>query len=79
MNSLAFIQEPRRRQDLQRPDHVRRIDLAGFMVIRYFNSTGSRWQGADSAAPGVMLAYGIGRIGCQVSGDGDWGIVNTTT
>jgi phosphatidylglycerol:prolipoprotein diacylglycerol transferase len=21
-----------------------------------------------------MLAYGIGRIGCQVSGDGDWGI-----
>jgi phosphatidylglycerol---prolipoprotein diacylglyceryl transferase len=24
-----------------------------------------------------MLAYGIGRIGCQVSGDGDWGIVNT--
>jgi prolipoprotein diacylglyceryltransferase len=24
-----------------------------------------------------MLAYGIGRIGCQVAGDGDWGIVNT--
>ncbi len=24
-----------------------------------------------------MLAYGIGRIGCQLSGDGDWGIVNT--
>ena len=23
-----------------------------------------------------MLAYGIGRIGCQMSGDGDWGIVN---
>jgi len=22
------------------------------------------------------LAYAIGRIGCQVSGDGDWGIVN---
>lgn len=31
---------------------------------------------ADSVAPGVMLAYGIGRIGCQVSGDGDWGIDN---
>lgn len=27
---------------------------------------------ADAAAPGMMLAYGIGRIGCQVSGDGDW-------
>ena len=23
-----------------------------------------------------MLAYGVGRIGCQVSGDGDWGKVN---
>lgn len=30
----------------------------------------------DAAAPGLMLAYGIGRIGCQLSGDGDWGIVN---
>lgn len=31
----------------------------------------------DSATPGMILAYGIGRIGCQVSGDGDWGIANT--
>ena len=31
---------------------------------------------ADSAAPGLMLAYGVGRIGCQLSGDGDWGINN---
>ena len=30
----------------------------------------------DSAAPALMLAYGIGRIGCQMSGDGDWGIDN---
>ena len=30
----------------------------------------------DAAAPGLMLAYGIGRLGCQVSGDGDWGIAN---
>lgn len=51
--------------------------VAGFMVIRYFRNHGiPAWHGADSAAPGVMLAYGIGRIGCQVSGDGDWGIVN---
>jgi phosphatidylglycerol---prolipoprotein diacylglyceryl transferase len=34
------------------------------------------WQLNDSAAPGLMLAYAIGRIGCQVSGDGDWGIEN---
>lgn len=31
---------------------------------------------ADSVAPGLMLAYGVGRIGCQVAGDGDWGIDN---
>lgn len=31
---------------------------------------------ADAAAPGLMLAYATGRIGCQLSGDGDWGIVN---
>jgi phosphatidylglycerol:prolipoprotein diacylglycerol transferase len=30
----------------------------------------------DIGAPGMMLAYGIGRIGCQMSGDGDWGIDN---
>jgi len=32
---------------------------------------------SDSAAPALMLAYGTGRIGCQVSGDGDWGIYNS--
>ncbi len=32
---------------------------------------------SDIAAPGLMLAYGVGRIGCQMSGDGDWGITNT--
>jgi prolipoprotein diacylglyceryltransferase len=31
----------------------------------------------DSAAPALMLAYAVGRIGCQVSGDGDWGIYNS--
>ncbi len=31
----------------------------------------------DAAAPGIMLAYGTGRLGCQLSGDGDWGIYNT--
>lgn len=34
------------------------------------------WQLNDSAAPALMLAYAVGRIGCQVSGDGDWGILN---
>ncbi len=31
----------------------------------------------DAAAPGLILAYAIGRIGCQVAGDGDWGIYNS--
>ncbi|MEY2902823.1 MAG: hypothetical protein RLY89_1929 [Bacteroidota bacterium] len=30
----------------------------------------------DAFAPILMLGYAIGRIGCQVSGDGDWGIAN---
>ena len=28
---------------------------------------------ADAAAPALILAYGIGRIGCQLAGDGDYG------
>lgn len=32
---------------------------------------------ADIGSPGMMLAYGVGRMGCHLSGDGDWGIVNT--
>lgn len=35
------------------------------------------WHLNDAAAPALMLAYAVGRIGCQVSGDGDWGKVNT--
>ena len=35
------------------------------------------WYLNDAAAPALMLAYGLGRIGCQVSGDGDWGIPNS--
>jgi len=32
----------------------------------------------DISAPGMMLAYAVGRIGCQMAGDGDWGIENAT-
>ena len=31
----------------------------------------------DAAAPGLILAYAVGRIGCQLAGDGDWGIFNS--
>ncbi|HAL65068.1 MAG TPA: diacylglyceryl transferase [Bacteroidales bacterium] len=31
---------------------------------------------ADATAPALMLAYAVGRIGCQLAGDGCWGIPN---
>jgi prolipoprotein diacylglyceryltransferase len=31
----------------------------------------------DAAAPALMIAYAIGRMGCQCAGDGDWGIFNS--
>ena len=39
----------------------------------------ARWRGMlnlqllDIAAPGLAIGYAIGRIGCQLSGDGDYG------
>lgn len=30
----------------------------------------------DVAAPAIIISYGIGRIGCMLSGDGCWGIEN---
>lgn len=35
------------------------------------------WQMFDIGAVVIPLGYGIGRLGCQVSGDGCWGIPNT--
>ena len=51
--------------------------VGGVAVAVYARRHGIRFLHlADATAPGLMLAYGIGRIGCQVSGDGDWGIPN---
>ncbi len=33
-------------------------------------------QMMDAVAPALVVGYGVGRLGCQFSGDGDWGIVN---
>lgn len=30
----------------------------------------------DALSPALALGYGIGRIGCQISGDGDWGVAS---
>jgi phosphatidylglycerol:prolipoprotein diacylglycerol transferase len=31
------------------------------------------WTLLDSAAPSIAIGYAVGRLGCQVSGDGDYG------
>ncbi|MBE0649021.1 MAG: prolipoprotein diacylglyceryl transferase [Bacteroidales bacterium] len=31
---------------------------------------------ADAIAPALILSYAIGRIGCQLAGDGCWGVAN---
>lgn len=31
-------------------------------------------QAADAVAPSLIIAYGIGRIGCHLAGDGDYGL-----
>lgn len=51
--------------------------VAAYFVIRYARKNKIKILAlCDANAPGLILAYGIGRIGCQVAGDGDWGIPN---
>lgn len=52
--------------------------VATIMILRYTSKNGIDTKlMIDAAAPALILAYGIGRLGCHLSGDGDWGIVNT--
>lgn len=52
--------------------------LAAIAMLWYARSKNiNGWQLVDSAGPALMLAYGLGRIGCHMAGDGDWGIPNT--
>ena len=48
--------------------------LAGFYYFKKHNLPAMHFM--DAVAPILILSYGIGRIGCHVAGDGDWGIVN---
>ncbi|NOY50232.1 MAG: prolipoprotein diacylglyceryl transferase [Chlorobi bacterium] len=51
--------------------------VAAFAVVAYTSKNGIYWRHiADIVAPALIIAYGIGRIGCQTAGDGDWGITN---
>ncbi|MBK7233171.1 MAG: prolipoprotein diacylglyceryl transferase [Saprospiraceae bacterium] len=51
--------------------------LAFLVVYRYIHSKGLRpIHMMDAIAPTLMIGYAVGRMGCHLSGDGDWGIVN---
>jgi prolipoprotein diacylglyceryl transferase len=51
--------------------------VAAILIIRYGRKNGLPYLHlTDATAPALMISYGIGRMGCQTSGDGDWGIVN---
>lgn len=52
--------------------------VLGFVaVVSYIRRHGIPFlPTADAVAPALTVGYGVGRIGCQLSGDGDWGVVN---
>lgn len=51
--------------------------LGGALAVTWVvRRKGVPWlRAADISAPASAIAYGIGRIGCHVAGDGDWGTV----
>ncbi|HXG53471.1 MAG TPA: prolipoprotein diacylglyceryl transferase family protein [candidate division Zixibacteria bacterium] len=51
--------------------------IGGALAVTWVvKKNGIPWLvGADIAAPALAIGYGIGRIGCHVAGDGDWGTV----
>lgn len=52
--------------------------VASLALLYYFRKNKISFINvADACAPGLMFAYGWGRMGCQVAGDGDWGILNS--
>jgi phosphatidylglycerol:prolipoprotein diacylglycerol transferase len=46
----------------------------GFALAVIHHKKYSAGEVFNAVAPGLALAYGIARIGCQLSGDGDYGI-----
>jgi prolipoprotein diacylglyceryltransferase len=53
--------------------------LAFFCVYWYVKKLGIKpIYMMDISGMGILLGYAIGRMGCQLSGDGDWGIAAAT-
>jgi len=52
--------------------------LATLAIYLYLKKRGIRFLlAADAIAPGLLIAYGIARIGCHLAGDGDYGFPTT--
>ena len=52
--------------------------LAAFSIYIYGNKKRIKFFTiADAIAPGLILGYGIARIGCHLAGDGDYGFPTT--
>ena len=50
------------------------VAIASYFVARYYRIP---WLVlTDMAVPGLAIGHAIGRIGCLLSGDGDWGTVS---
>jgi len=49
--------------------------LGGLVAVSFwvYRNGVSWWSIADAVAPAVIMGQAIGRIGCQLAGDGDWG------
>lgn len=55
--------------------------IMGFIFVTYYSWRKEIpfFQLADSIGPILFVAYGVGRLGCHFSGDGDWGDPNPET
>jgi prolipoprotein diacylglyceryl transferase len=52
--------------------------IGGFIGVYWFITKKLKMNALymmDAVAPSLIFAYAVGRIGCQMAGDGDWGIV----
>jgi phosphatidylglycerol---prolipoprotein diacylglyceryl transferase len=55
--------------------------IGGFIGVYWFVTKKLKMNALymmDAVAPALIMAYAVGRIGCQLAGDGDWGIVSST-
>ncbi len=54
------------------------VIVATFVVLWYVSKNGiSKLHMMDAGALSLLMGYIVGRMGCQFSGDGDWGIPNS--